>query len=585
MDPFSQQLVQVEDKVTKTHDPRELGEFGLPAYAPRADSYRRGHLMMTNETSSEDEASDAKVLHMEARPALSMEAAILRGVSSTDSIISQGLDHSCTGAKCTWSPFQTLALCSRCQYVASQLRRVKDFGDIYTYMEDLSDGDMKIQPENATAVALPNGHFLVNLNGCLTENSALDEGCEWPVTGKDTTVAPSNVVSSYGTSNPNHTITMQDLDTMIWSMTTLYLDEEQRGWGHLPLEWDGPDGDVHDYWLNSTDPIRKDPQADLSRWPGAPVQAEECALYYCLQTIESTFLNNSLDERIVEFENFTRERESFQPRAKGHYAPENISPNPRSLEFNSEYAAVEMTDLMLRYNNRSAKRTDFNLSHAAIMSISSYFQETFRVPWKNESEVFDLVRERIPDASVLPNGRVRSHNLYEPGSLEGLYSTTWPEMRNKISNLAHGMTIEMRNKAGEGAVPSDDGNWGTGRNEESELGLTHVSSVVYRAEWYWISLHGVIVSLGVLFCVMTILSTGSGEQEQIIWKNHSLAALIQGADIGQGFPSVTTIQDLEKTATDYKVSMPSTKSSKALLPDRKVDISEQPNEQTSPLRD
>lgn len=562
VDPFSQQLVQVEDKVTKVHDPG----IGGPAYTPRADSYRRGHLFKINETSSADETSDFRVLHMKARPALSMEAAILRSVSSHSRLIAQGVDHSCTGSECTWSPFQTLAVCSRCQSVAWQLRRVKDFGEVFKYMEDLGDGDIEIHPENATAVALPNGHFLANLNGCPTGKSALVEGCEWPVAGEDTTTASSNVVASYGTSNPNNTISMQDLDTMIWSMTMLYLDEQQREDGHVPPEWNRPGGDFNDLYFNSTDPTRNDPQADLSRWPGSPVQAEECALYYCVQTIEDIFLENAFEERITEFANFTREPDSWQPRTKGSYSPENIPPNHESLEFDNEYAALEMTDLVLRYDGKSGERNSFNLSHAAIMSISAYFQETFRVPWKNESEAFDLVRERITDASVLPNGRIRSHNLYEPGSLEGLYSEGWPEMRNRISNLANGMTIEMRNTAGEGVVPSDLGSWGSGEFHQAELGLTHVSSTIYRAEWYWISLHGVIVSFGVLFCVMTMLSTSPASQDQAIWKNHSLATLRLGADIGQRHPGVTTIRDLEKTATDDKVIMLSTKA-KAPLPD------------------
>jgi len=566
VDPFSQQLVQVETKVVKVLEQWEKGDTWIAPYSPRAMSYRRGHLFKTNETSPANETSDSKVVHMKARPALSMAGAILRSLTSWDNLIVQGLDHDCTDSKCTWSPFQTLAVCSRCQNVASQLRRVENFGDMFRYMEDLGDGDIDIQPENATAVALPNGHFLANLNGCLTEKSALEDGCKLLGTANDTIEAPGNVASFYGTSNPNHTMTMQDLDTMIWSMTALYLDEDQRKGGHLPPDWNGTGGEFDDYYRSSTDPIRKDPQADLSRWPYSPVQAEECALFYCVQTIEEVFEHNRLSERIIEFADFTRKTDSWQPRAKGDLSPENIPPNPESLEFDNKYAATEMTDLVLHCNNRSAERTEFNLSHAAIMSISAYFQETFRVPWTNESEAFGLVRDRIPDTLVLPNGRIRSSNLYEPTSLEGFYSEVWPSMRNKISNLALGMTVEMRNDAGDGQYYST-GTAGADKHEDVEIGFSYSSTVIYRAEWYWISLHGVIVSFGVLFCVMTMLSTTADAREQTIWKNNSLATLRQGADIGQRLSSVTTLRDLNKAATDYKVTIPSTQSAKALLPD------------------
>ncbi|KAG9254596.1 uncharacterized protein F5Z01DRAFT_81268 [Emericellopsis atlantica] len=566
VDPFSQQLVQVETKVVKIQEQWEKGDPGIPTYSPRAMSYRRGHLSKANETSPANESSDSKVVHMEARPALSMAGAILKSLSSWDGLIVQGLNYDCTDSKCTWPPFQTLAVCSRCQNVASQLRRVENFGDMFRYMEDLGDGDIEIQPGNATAVALPNGHFLANLNGCLTEKSALEDGCKLPGTANDTIEAPSNVASFYGTSDPNHTMTMQDLDTMIWSTTALYVDDEQRRRGHLPPDWDGPGGELDDYYRNSTDPIRKDTQADLSRWPYSPVQAEECALFYCVQTIEETYELSTLYDRITELPDFTRKTDSWQPRAKGDLSPENIPPNPKSLEFDNKYAAMEMTDLVLHYNNKSAERTDFNLSHAAIMSISAYFQEIFRIPWTNESEAFGLVRDRIPDASVLPNGRIRSHNLHEPTSLEGLYTKEFPSMRNKISNLALGMTVEMRNDAGDSHYYST-GTSGVDKHQDVVIGSTHVSTVIYRAEWYWISLHGVIVSFGVLFCVMTMLSTTTGAREQTVWKNHSLATLRQGADIGQRLSAVATLRDLDKAATDYKVTIPSTQSAKALLPD------------------
>lgn len=555
MDPFSQQLVQLENRLNFLEDPFP----GTPAFTPRAYEYKRGHLHKINETKSANESTDHNVLFMRAQPDMSMEAAILSGLSQSDQIITQGIEVFCSGVNCTWPEFDTLGVCYTCEDLDDQLRRVSDFGDVWKFMQNPDHDNLQIQKENATAVVLPSGHFLPNLNGCLTTESALKEGCEWPVNGGDPVRVPNYLATTYGTSNPNETTALRHLDTMIWAMSVLYVDEEQRMSGYIPPS----DREAKNPHFEGTDdPIREDPDANFDRWPDSPVKATECALYYCVQTVKELFEDNKL----MEVERLSNEVAlkpgSWKPRNEEDYAPENISPTPESLEFHERYAALDMTDLVFHYPTRPNdddfapdEQKEFSLSHDAIMSISGFFQDKLRKSWENDTEFMDLVRERVPNATVLTNGRIKSPNAYEPQALEGIWGkygqTGW-----HFEDIARSMTFDMRNNGGKKLDPNSDIYMDQNGHDNPKFGLTGEVATVYRMEWQWIALHGVIVVFGVIFCLSTMLNAKRDSRERLVWKNHSLATMKQGADAGHVLGGATTLRDLEERARRETIAMP-----------------------------
>lgn len=73
--------------------------------------------------------------------------------------------------------------------------------------------------KDGLAYVLPNGHFLMNLKGCSA-----------PCTYNSPAIGIANpqafYMSSFGTGDPAKTNRMQEINTLIWSMSTIYADEE-----------------------------------------------------------------------------------------------------------------------------------------------------------------------------------------------------------------------------------------------------------------------------------------------------------------------------------------------------------------------
>ena len=153
---------------------------------------------------------------------LSMEAAILDGISRSPWEIGQQTLIQCSSSNCTWNPFATIGICHRCNDLTPDPKRVDGFWDVLVaatnncYFEDLNF--------TTTAFTVPNGHFIANVDVCPPYNGDFSH-CEGsPSTGsyKDRGYA----LTSSGTGNPNKTVSMKDIDTLLWSMSFITPDIE-----------------------------------------------------------------------------------------------------------------------------------------------------------------------------------------------------------------------------------------------------------------------------------------------------------------------------------------------------------------------
>lgn len=160
IDPFSQQLVQIEQNM------RYVNEMnGNKATSPYAYNYTLGNFEYDDETSL-----TARIVFAE--PHFSMEISMLSGLSRQVETIRQQSTSRCPTGNCTWDEFETLGVCSRCADVTPDLTRVDNFTDFLNLAESMRVDDLGFGMslgENGSANILPNGHFLANFAGSLAE--------------------------------------------------------------------------------------------------------------------------------------------------------------------------------------------------------------------------------------------------------------------------------------------------------------------------------------------------------------------------------------------------------------------------------
>lgn len=209
-----------------------------------------------------------------------MQAAILNGLSRTRKVVDQQGTVQCPTGICAWDQFQTLGVCNRCQDLTSDLKRIDNFGEVYNALYSDGSGDV-YQKKNGTAFTLPNGHFLMNMNDC----SLTGDNCYYfsPTIGH--TSPTQLMMSSFGTGDPNKTNSMLDINTLIWSMSIIHLDIAKIN--------------------NSTK------REEVTKWPERPLLATECAVYYCVKTIDSTMEGNIIRENVNEATDAVRDPNSF----------------------------------------------------------------------------------------------------------------------------------------------------------------------------------------------------------------------------------------------------------------------------------
>ena len=163
-------------------------------------------------------------------------------------------------------------------------------------------------------------------------------------------------MTSFGTGDPNKTVTNQDIDTLIWSMSVVHLDVEKVA--DLVASRNG-----------------------TNRWP-VPVRATECAVYYCVKNIDAEVKGNKITENAAVTAGAKHGADSWKPLWQNlpeYYQPQNIPPadNLTASSFMQITPVSTARTLSLNSPDDSSK-SQFRITQAPIKSISAHFQSTFK---------------------------------------------------------------------------------------------------------------------------------------------------------------------------------------------------------------
>lgn len=534
VDPFSQQLLQLQQGI-EYHDYLETGQYSNRTFARsgRGSTYYGGQQGDFNEnsTSLEDRGlgfwdSDLRATQLE----FAMEAAIRNSFAQSKDAIKQQSPTNCPTGNCTWDTFPTLGVCHRCKDLTSELEEIEDMGDFFVMMwgdQSKEDGVYhRLSPENATAFALPNGHFLPNVNGCAGESlDCVPVSPEYKAPDSQNTYA----LTSYSTGNRNKTVSMQDIETLITSMSVIYLDGEKVNKDSAVL-WESKGEDRY----------------ERTKWPNAQVTAKECAVYFCIKEIEAEIRGNELIENAKEAES---SRRVYYDEEERIYKADGI---PYTLEFEANITQKGLvdglysnySDLFLNYTNRDGVESTAEMDYTTYTAITEFLKETTKAKWENETKVLERVRERMPGIKEMFNGAIAGEGPrgFKPNALAGIWSDFRVDIEDKFESLATSMTNEIRTK---GSTRTDDP---LEPFIEGRIGLPRTA---YRVVWYWFVLHGLILVGCAGFCVATMVLS----RNVPVWKSHSLATMSQVPTVIDFGSEMKNLDELEKRAKSIEVSL------------------------------
>ncbi|KAI9373777.1 hypothetical protein BJX61DRAFT_552009 [Aspergillus egyptiacus] len=513
LDPFSQQLVQLRQG---TEFVDSLG--GARAESAKTLEYSKGDVVYGNATNSTINPSGPMAIMAATEIDLSMQGSILNGLSRSLAEIRQQANVICPTDQCTWPPFKTLGVCHTCHNLTSDLKRVDGFGRVTGPLLLASP----MPPNDSSAFVLPNGHFMAGINGQIATILGITAesyhfGTSWMV--------DSPTMTAFGTGNPQKTNRMQNVDTLIWSTSMIYVDTVQLGMDYRP-------------------------------WPDLPVRASECAVYYCVQKINATVEGNTIYENTTEDTDAKRDPNSWQPKDSAlaeEYAPENTPPEDQmsSLEWDERYSAIRREDLALYYPQNSSAPV-YTLSETGVKPISAYFPTLLTANMTGSTDVTRAIMERLGEHAVGYNGAWMGYEAY-PRTLRHIFEPSEDvDLPAKFAALAASMTNDMR-RNGDGIARFDpwNGHISLGTYSQPEYGLVGVATTYYSIEWGWIVLHAMMLAGGLVFWLLTVRNS-SRPQAVPIWKSSSLAVLRQGRTTGRALEVSTTMEDMRMNAKNQK---------------------------------
>lgn len=528
LDPLAQQLVQLKSDFVFEYD--SYADSQDRALISRAPFYSMGETM-NHHYQAASGTNDSDYLIATTKIPLSMEGAILNGLSRPPWEVSREARVRCPTSNCTWNQFNTIGVCQRCNDLTSDLKRVDDVQELLLAANDDRFDGYTIP---ATAFTLPNGHFIANVDSCPPYNGIFAD-C------KDD--QPLGIYSdrkfgltSYGTGNPNKTNSMKDINTLIWSMSVIHPDVEALNKSGLTP---GDDGDT---------------DGAIQLWPDIPLKATECALYYCVKTVNARVEGNQLIETITQAEGAELDPESWQRSDEPTDGGEaNIPPEDEknSMEFNLWYSVADYSELRFEFPDNKTEQY-YRVSEKSVKSISNHFQGLFLDKWTNDTRSRREMDKKLGKGAVGFNGASFGPSRddlameAEPPSLNGLWSWTKTNISSRFDALSTSMTNEMRRNFD----PRRDLSPGQDADEEGELnyyGEVGRSTVLYDIRWPWIALHAAMLLSAITFLVITIINAGAVKTVPLA-KSHSLATIRYGHEVGHLLAGTNTVAGIEKIA-------------------------------------
>lgn len=420
----------------------------------------------------------------------SMQSAILFGLDQPlNNVVQQGA-FNCPTGNCTWPEYESLAICSSCVDITDRLERHASNIGLYGLLA-IDNPALAVTFEGNTAFRLPNGLFIENDNGWVYKED-IDKGANDGVYG-------AVMMTTLGTSNASKTVSMQDLDTLIWAMSMIRVTD--------------------------------DPTNSSAAWPNLPHSATECALHYCVNSYSAAVKNGILQENATNVKDAARAPDSWQPE-------DNLSEPLRdeilsSIEFNKYWSGFKRSDLSLV---SPANNSRYNISQAAVNGIGAYFNGTFAAGLE-EFDVSDdnFTTEWQLNGYYLTTGQVQ----FTPSTMQVLFSAE--DLNNTFTSLATSMSNALRS----GSDASFDG------ADRELVGEKGVLTMFYEIQWPWLSLHCASLLLGVLFFVLTLARNRSAPA----WKSSSLAVMARGNQVQDVVHGAEYVKQMEGRAKTMRVTL------------------------------
>jgi hypothetical protein len=418
-----------------------------------------------------------------------MQSAILFGLDQPlKNVLQQGA-FNCPAGNCTWPEYESLAICNSCVDITDKLERHATNIGLYGLLAT-DNPALAVTFEGNTAFRLPNGLFIENDNGWVY-NEDIDKGANDGVYG-------AVMMTTLGTSNASETVSMQDLDTLIWAMSMIRVTE--------------------------------DPTNSSAAWPDLPHSAMECALHYCINSYSAAVKDGTLQENATKVQDAVRAPDSWQPQDN---LLEPLRDEIRSsIAFHNYWSGFLRSDLSL---TSPANNTRYNISQAAVNGVGAYFNRTFAAGLEGFDVSDDNTTEWHLNGFYLTTGQVQ----FSPSTVQVLFSAE--DLNDTFTSLATSMSNALRSG-------SDASFNGADRDLVGEKG---VLTTFYEIQWPWISLHCASLLLGVLFFVLTLARNRSAPA----WKSSSLAVMARGHQVQDVVHGVEYVKQMEGRAKTMRVTL------------------------------
>jgi hypothetical protein len=380
LDPLTQQIIQTRDDdilITSWSDT-------IDAKVSATSYYENGQIEQTSYAKQPD---GSYIFTFDTTLDVGMQSAIYYGINNNLTNIQRQTVFSCPTPKCEWLPYNSLSVCTECNDVpdSNLVRVVGNSTELLSAYYGVYDGFTG--RKDSTAFQLPNGQFIVNLDGRVSYSST-----EAQTTDAD---VQTFVMSAKGTGNPSKTLTLQHRENLIWALSVLNLDQ----------------GENHTI---------------MGIWPNIPLVAKECGVYWCVNQYDSKVENDTLSEVVTEVS---------APRNAQKWNNVAGTWKDESLEFHEEtnMQIPDMLELCVPSGNPC-----YSVTVDSVWSLNNHFNKTF------------LSNVTVQNASVglgpdqLQNQAHLIGTAFEPYNFKSLWNLDKQDLQNTFQNMAKSMTNEIR---------------------------------------------------------------------------------------------------------------------------------------------
>ncbi len=280
---------------------------------------------------------------------------------------------------------------------------------------------------------------------------------------------------------------MQDLDTLIWSMSMIRIK-----------------------------PGISEPE--ISKWRNIPHEAQECSIYYCVNSYSSRVANGLLTEVVQEQTSIRRDPNSWQLLAPDGLSSTTLNTSMKhSIAFDPAMSTFPRTDLPL--GDR------YNISQTAVDSISIFMTSTF---------ANDLMR--YPHTNINGWSIDDGTKQYQPDSMQIL--SIAPDLHGTFDNVATSMSNAIR--AGADGSPK-------------VYGEVVDQVTIYHVAWVWAALPLFVVLASLVQLVLSMVQ--SARTRTPLWRTSSLAVLSRGPYTMEALGKVETLSEMEAAAEHSSVTL------------------------------